>query len=140
MIAPTTIRTEGGLLPPDFLQRLTGLQADVPGLTSDSYHVTGEKLNEAASRAWNRLLGMWTAFQSAAESLPASDPATTITREKWLLPVFAELGYGRLQSAKAIEIDDQSYPVSHAWQHVPVHLVGSRAASTRFLEIHPGND
>jgi hypothetical protein len=124
MIAPTTIRTEGGLLPPDFLQRLTGLQADVPGLTPDAYHVTGEKLNEAASRAWNRLLGMWAAFQSAAEALPASDPGTTVTREKWLLPVFAELGYGRLQPAKAIEIGGQSYPVSHAWQHVPLHLVG----------------
>jgi Eco57I restriction-modification methylase len=124
MIALTTIRTEGGLLPPDFLQRLTGLQADVPGLAPDSYHLPGEKLNEAASRAWNRLLGMWTAFQSTAEALPAADPATTVTREKWLLPLFAELGYGRLQPAKAIEIDDQSYPVSHAWQHVPMHLVG----------------
>jgi SOS-response transcriptional repressor LexA len=124
MSSPTTIRTEGGLLPPDFLQRLTGLQADVPGLTPDSYHLAGEKLHEAASRAWNRLLGVWTAFQAAAEQLPSSDPATTVTREKWLLPFFAELGYGRLQPARAIEIDGTSYPVSHAWQQVPVHLVG----------------
>jgi len=124
MSAPTTIRTEGGLLPPDFLQRLTGLQADVPGLTPDSYHLAGEKLHEAASRAWNRLLGVWTAFQAAAEQLPSSDPATTVTREKWLLPLFAELGYGRLQPARAIEVDGKSYPVSHAWQQVPVHLVG----------------
>jgi hypothetical protein len=124
MIAPTTIRTEGGLLPPDFLQRLTGLHPDVPGLSPESYHLSGEKVNEAASRAWNRLQGAWAAFQAAAEHVPASDPATTVTREKWLLPLFAELGYGRLQPARAIEIEGRSYPISHAWQHVPVHLVG----------------
>ncbi len=131
MMSPTTIRTEGGLLPPDFLQRLTGFEPDLPGLTPDSYHLAGEKLNEAASRAWNRLLGVWTAFQSAAQHVAASEPATTVTREKWLLPLFAELGYGRLQPARAIEIDGKSYPISHAWQHVPVHLVGSNVGLDR---------
>ena len=41
-------------------------------------------------------------------------PATTPTRERWLLPLFEELGYGRLSPAKAVEIDGKSYPVSHA--------------------------
>jgi TaqI-like C-terminal specificity domain/Eco57I restriction-modification methylase/N-6 DNA Methylase len=120
----STIRTEGGLLPPEFLERLT-LSADVPGLTPDAYHLPGgEKVNEAASRAWNRLLGVWAAFKLAADRLPDLDPATGVTREKWLLPLFAELGYGRLQPAKAVELDGRSYPVSHAWQHVPIHLIG----------------
>ena len=57
--------------------------------------------------------------------LPDSDPATTLTREKWLLPAFNELGYGRLLTAKAIELDGRSYAVSHGWQHTPLHLVGA---------------
>lgn len=119
----TTIKTEGGLLPPDFLQRLVTASSDVPGLTPAAYHLAGtEKLNEAASRAWNRLLGIWMSFQ--ATNVPETDPGTTITREKWLLPLFSELGYGRLQPARALEINGRSYPVSHAWQNVPVHLVG----------------
>ncbi len=119
----TSIWTEGGLFPPDFLQRLTGAVSGVPGLTPESYHLAGnEKLNEAASRAWNRLLGIWTAFYAAP--VPAGDTGTTITREKWLLPLFADLGYGRLQQARAIEVNGKSYPVSHAWQQVPIHLVG----------------
>src|SRR5262249_39210787 len=47
------------------------------------------------------------------------------TRERWLLPLFQELDFGRLTTAKAIEVDGRSYPVSHGWGHVPIHLVGS---------------
>ena len=92
-------------------------------MTPEAYHLVGkEKLNEAASRAWNRLLGIWTVFY--ATNAPAGDPGTTTTREKWLLQLFGELGYGRLQQAKAVEVNDRSYPVSHGWQNVPIHLVG----------------
>ena len=49
-----------------------------------------------------------------------------MTRERWLLPLFQELGYGRLVTAKAIEVEGQSYPISHGWLNTPIHLVGSR--------------
>jgi hypothetical protein len=118
-----TIRTEGGLFPPDFLRRVTESSSTIPGLTPEAYHLAGkEKLNEAASRAWNRLLGIWIVFY--ATKVPAGDPGTTTTREKWLLPLFGELGYGRLQQAKAVEVNGRSYPISHGWQNVPIHLVG----------------
>src|SRR5262249_39893186 len=58
--------------------------------------------------------------------LPANDPGTSVTRERWLLPLFQELGYGRLPLAKAIELEDKKYPISHSWSHVPIHLVGCR--------------
>jgi hypothetical protein len=119
----TTIRTEGGLFPPDFLRRVTESASTIPGLTPEAYHLAGkEKLHEAASRAWNRLLGIWTVFYTT--DVPAGDPGTTTTREKWLLPLFGELGYGRLQQARAMEVNGRSYPVSHGWQNVPIHLVG----------------
>jgi N-6 DNA methylase len=119
----TTIRTEGGLFPPDFLQRLTEASSTVTGLTPEAYHLAGkEKLHEAASRAWNRLLGIWTVFY--ATNITGGDPGTTATREKWLLPLFGELGYGRLQQARVVEVNGCSYPVSHVWQNVPIHLVG----------------
>ena len=41
--------------------------------------------------------------------LPANDSATSATREKWLLPLFQEFGYGRLLPAKPVEIDGKSY-------------------------------
>lgn len=118
----TTIRTEGALLPADLLQRISE-GATLEGLTPESYHRPGEKLNEAINRSWNALQGAWASFKTAQERLPENDLGTSITRERWLLPLFRELDYGRLQTASAVEIEGRSYPISHGWEHVPVHLV-----------------
>lgn len=124
----STITTAGSILPSDLLQRVAAFDDKALGhLTPDAYHLAGgERLGEATNRAWNRLVGIWESFRTAREALPASDRGTTLTREKWLLPLFSELGYGRLVTARAIEIDGKSYPVSHGWQHTPIHLVSFR--------------
>ena len=121
----TTVRTEGGILPADLLQRLVSADKSLDGLTPESYHLApGEKINEAVNRAWNRLQGAWETVRAVAEKLPTNDPGTSITRERWLLPLFQELGYGRLRTAPAIEIGDKRYPISHGWGNTPIHLVG----------------
>jgi hypothetical protein len=123
----TTIRTEGGLLPADLLQRIVHGDKDLPGLDDASYHlVAGERLNERISQSWNRLLGTWKAFRAAANALPESDTGTTLTRERWLMVLLQELGYGRLPAARATEIDGKSYAISHFWHHSPMHLVSYR--------------
>lgn len=124
----TTIETEGALLPADLLARIASGDTGLDGLTPDSYHLSsGEKINEAINQAWNRLLGIWATFQGSAAKLADSDPAIGLTRDRWLLPLFAELQYGRLFPAKAVEIDGKTYPISHhyGWNNnVPIHLVG----------------
>ena len=130
-----SIRTEGGLLPADLLARVAANDPEVPGLTLAAYHLdAGLRFGEAITRSWNRLIGAWAAFQAERAALPAGDPGTTITRERWLLPLFDELGYGRLQRATAIEITGKTYPVSHAWSAVPIHLIGCRVALDRRTE------
>jgi len=122
----TTIKTEGGLLPPDLLQRVSSGENNLPGLKPGDYHLAaGEKLNEAIARSWNRLLGVWTSFQTQAKRLPEDDVGTSITRERWLLILFQELGYGRLQAGKSIEIEGKSYPIGWTW------TAGPRASSAR---------
>jgi hypothetical protein len=121
----TTVKTSGLLLPVDLLARIVDGDKTLPGLTPESYHLNaGERLNEAASKAWSTCSGNWKAFRDASIRLPASDQGTTLTREKWLLPLFRELGYGWLQAnRRSLEIDGKTYPISHQWQgHVPVHL------------------
>jgi len=120
----TTIHTEGALLPSDLLQRILNYDKDLPGLTPEGYHLSGEKLNEAINRSWNRLQGAWAAFQTARGRLGAGEAGTGLTRERWLLPLFDELDYGRLQVAKGLEIDGKPYAISHMWARVPIHLVG----------------
>ena len=121
----TTIRTEGALLPPDLLKRLRDGDRDLPGLTPNDYHLVGHtRLTEAITEAWNKLQGAWATFQDARAKLPTGDLGTSVTRERWLLPLFQVLDYGRLQIRTADTIDGKSYPISHGWTHVPIHLVG----------------
>ena len=125
------IRTEGALLPSDLLSRLME-GTNLPGLKPEDYHLgAGEKLNEAISRSWTRLLSLWAGFRKAKGALPSSDLGTTLTRERWLLQLFQELGYGRLIGTTPFEIDRKTYPISHVWQgqyyQVPIHLVSFRA-------------
>jgi len=125
------IRTEGALLPPDLLARLLE-GGNLVGLRAEDYQLgAGEKLNEAISRSWTRLLGLWAGFRRSRAAIPQTDLGTTLTREKWLLQLFGELDYGRLLVSSALEIDGKSYPISHFYrgQHyqIPVHLVSFRA-------------
>jgi len=124
----STVKTAGLLLPIDLLARIADGDPGLPGLTSESYHLdAGDRLNEAAARAWNECSAAWKRLRQELEKLPASDAGTTLTRERWLLPLFKELGYGRLQPQKAIPIEDKTYPISHAWGgHIPIHLVSCK--------------
>ena len=122
------ITSEGGLLPADFLHELPDPKTTIEGVTPVVYHLAeGERLNEQINRSWHRLKGCWENFKKAIAAKPAGDPTTTDTRERWLFPLFQELGFGRLTAAKPIEVDGHSYPVSHGWNQVPIHLVGSHA-------------
>lgn len=119
------VRTEGAMLPPDALARVANLDRDLGGLTSEDYHLgAGERINEAASRAWARARSLWTGSDAARQDLRDGESGTGLTRERWLLPLFQELGYGRLARAKSIEVEGRDYPVSHAWQGTPIHLIG----------------
>lgn len=121
-----TIRTEGGRLSRALLERVAAGDKTLAGMAPEAYHLApNEKLGEAITRSWNRLVGAWEAFSEIVANLPVDEKtATAITRQRWSLLLFQELGYGQLQTTKAVEIGDKSYPVSHRWDHVPIHLVG----------------
>jgi hypothetical protein len=139
LAAFSTIRTEGAILPSDILVRVASGDKSLGGLEESSYHLApGEKIGEATNRAWNRLQAAWANFQSAREKLAATDTGTSLTRERWLLPLFQLLDYGRLQAAKAEEIGGKSYAISHAWQQTPIHLVGCNVDLDRRIQTAAG--
>jgi len=136
----TTVRSEGAILPMDLLQRIAQGDANLQGLTPESYHLfKTEKLNEAINRSWNRLLSAWTAFKAAREKLPEHDAGTTLTRERWLLILFSELGYGRLLTIKPIEVHDRSYSISHGWQNTPIQLVSYKVDLDHYTRTAAGS-
>ena len=112
-------------MPSDLLQRIVSGDRALEGLDAKSFHLLeGERINEAINRSWSRLRGAWVSFQHALAQLSTGDAATRFTREKFLLPLFQELGYGRLPPVQAIEIEKKRYTISHGWRHTPIHLVG----------------
>ena len=139
-----SVKTEGGILPPDLLQRVAEGR-DLEGMQPEDYHLfSGERLNEAINRAWARCLGAWRAFDGQRAELPASDRGTTLTRERWLLVLFQELGYGRLPYVGSLALGRgeregvaPTYPISHCWGRVPIHLVSFRQElDRRGFEAH----
>ena len=127
-----TIKTEGGLLPPDFLARVRDLHGDVDGLAPTDYNLApDERLNEEITDAWNHLTKAWDVFSSGIDDTEPEEslPGAGATRQNWLLPLFRRLDYGRLQTAQTVRMDDEGeggkeYPISHGWGGLPIHLVG----------------
>lgn len=127
------MRIQGGLLPADLLAKLaTG--TDLPGLTSADFHLpAGESVREAANRVWAYLRGAWTTYRQALAVLPDSDTAISLTRERFLLVVLDQLGYGRVPTTGkgGITVGAHSHPVSHLWGSVPIHVLGRVPLDTR---------
>lgn len=127
------VRIQGGLLPADLLGRLAG-RTGVDGLTSKDYHLAaGESVADAANRIWAYLRGAWTTYREALAALPDTDAATALTRERFLLVLLDQLGYGRVPTTPkgGITVGDHSFPISHHWGAVPIHLLGRVPLDTR---------
>jgi hypothetical protein len=120
-----TIRSEGGLLPPDLLRRVLDPKATLAGTRPEDYGLPqGERLNEIITQSWNRLRKHWTEFRAAAGILPQGEAGTGLTNDKWSLPLLRELGFGLLPTSAGPEIDGRTYAISRFFGPVPIHLVG----------------
>ncbi|KGH45512.1 hypothetical protein IN07_16600 [Modestobacter caceresii] len=136
-----SIRTVGTVLPAEALARAVDLK--MPGQSASDYQLTpGMTVNAAVARAWEAVLGAHRAWTTALDKLPPGDPATALTRDRWLLPLLYELGWGRPTTlAAGLDVDaglgetePTHFPVSHrlSWPSdgdpqvwVPLHLVGA---------------
>lgn len=123
------VRIQGGLLPAELLSRLATPTSTVPGHASADYGLAaGETVREAANRVWAYLVTAWAGYRTQLAKLPATDRATSLTRDRWLLILLDQLGYGRVLTTPAggIAVDGKAFPVSHEWGPVPIHLLGER--------------
>ncbi len=135
------VRTVGTALPAEAIPRANELR--MPGQTAETYQLSpGMAVNGAIARAWEAMLAAHRAWHAALERLPEGDAATKLTRDKWLLPLLYELGWGRpdvISGGLAVppglgETEAPHFPISHrvAWPDaakaaawVPLHLVGA---------------
>lgn len=135
------VRTVGTALPAEAIPRANELR--LPGQTADGYQLPpGMAINAAIARAWEAMLGAHAKWHAALDKLPDNDPAIKLTRERWLLPLLYELGWGRPETVSGGlvvppglgETEAPHFPISHrlalpdaadpvAW--APLHLLGA---------------
>jgi hypothetical protein len=120
-----TIRSEGGLLPPDLLRRVLDPKEGLDGTRPEDYGLPqGERLNEVITQSWNRLRKHWAEFRAATAHLPETEAGTGLTNDKWSLPLLRELGFGLLPTTAGPEVDGRTYAINRFFGPVPMHLLG----------------
>lgn len=120
-----TIRSEGGLFPPDLLRRIADTKGELPGTKPADYGLpAGDRLNDAITTSYNKLTRYWAEFRKAAELLPPDNPGLALTNEKWTLPLLRELGFGFLQTSAGPRVDGRDFPISRFFGATPIHLLG----------------
>ncbi|MFI6271430.1 DNA methyltransferase [Micromonospora zamorensis] len=125
----TAVHTIGGLLPTDMLVRIAEGK-DVTGAKPADYRVVGARsVRDDAERHWDYLKSVWKDLRGTLPAAPEADaPADPTGRAvtQWLEPLFNAFGFGVLTpiGATGITSDDggKIFPISHRWQHVPMHL------------------
>jgi hypothetical protein len=139
-----TIRSEGGLLPPDLLRRVVDAKGNLPGANPEDYGLpAGERLNEAITQSWNRMRRHWADFRAASRNLPEAEAGTGLTNDKWSVPLLRELGFGLLPATPGPEIAGKTYAINRFFGTTAVHLVGCnlsldrRAAGIRGATTNP---
>lgn len=120
-----TIRSEGGLLPPDILRRVLDPRGGLAGTAPQDFGLpAGDRLNEVITQSWSRLLRHWSDFRETASRLPDGEAGTGLTNDRWNLPLLRELGYGLLPTGAGPEISGRTYAISRFFGPVPIHLIG----------------
>jgi len=108
----TGLRIEGGILPPEFLQRIAAL--DAPGQSSADYAIPpGRTVRDEIGRYWTIAEALWKDYR---QNRSRSDiPADRAGIERWLLRLLRDVfGYNDLIActARAV-IGDRSFPITH---------------------------
>ncbi len=121
-----SIRIEGAILSPDILARLE----DLPGQKPADFGLDSSvKVKDEIVRAWADAQDYWRIFQRKLETLRPESPATSETRQQWVVPLLALLGYQVEYQARAAELNGKLYAISHRATNralAPVQIVGYR--------------
>jgi len=119
-----SMRIEGAILSPDIVERLE----DAPGQKPVDFGFDSTiKVKDEIVRAWADAQDYWRIYQRKLESIKADSPATTETRQQWIVPFLSLLGYQLEYQSRGVELNGKLYAISHRvvnQGHTPVHVIG----------------
>ena len=122
-----SIRIEGAILSPDILEKLD--ETAIGQRPADFGLDTNVKVKDEIARAWADAQDYWRIFQRKLDTLKTDSPATTETRNLWIVPLLGLLGYQLEYQPKATELNGKTYAISHRVinrGNTPLHIIGYR--------------
>jgi hypothetical protein len=131
------IRIEGAILSPDILDRIEDMQGQKP---ADFGLNPSVKVKDEIVRAWADAQDYWRIFQRKLEILKPDYPATSETRQLWVGPLLALLGYQIEFHSRAAELNGKLFVISHRAvnrANAPVQIVGCNEPAA--LDRKPAN-
>ena len=123
----TTISIEGGLFPPDLLERISLGDGGIKGQATGDFGLPpSRRLLDEMQRSFSDARKYWDAFSRRLER--SRESRTTLTREVWMAGLFELLGFLPLEYQRAaVEAGGVSFPISHrthsAENAPPIHIV-----------------
>lgn len=119
-----SIRTEGAILSPDILERIEEAIGQRP---ADFGLEPTDKVKDEIVRAWADAQDYWRIYQRKLETVKPGSPATTETRQQWIVPLLGLLGYQLEYQPKGVELNGKNYAISHRVinrGNTPLHILG----------------
>jgi hypothetical protein len=133
------IRSEGGLLPYDLLDRIVADQivGQKPG---DFGLPKGQRLIDEVSRVWADAQNLWSNFKRRRQSLTERDPYGTSITRSWIVSMLSDvemLGFDLALQTSAVVVNNVSFSISHcngdSSSAIPVHIEGCKIDLDRRL-------
>lgn len=125
------IRSEGGLIPYDVLDKIAAEESGLGQQPKDFGLPAGRRLTDEIARAWSDAQDYWHIFQRRTANLPEGETGTTLTR-KWISDLLNEqlLGYELTYQPSGAVIGGKNYPISHragaGEESPPIQIEGFR--------------
>jgi hypothetical protein len=125
----TGIRFEGNLIVPDMAADLAS--GELKGQAAVDFGLPKHvKLEDEMALAWGDAKDYWNMFQRRLSQLEPQDLATSLTRDRWVVPLLKLLGYDPIYTAKAVVVEGRTFAISHRAEpgddRPPVHVIACR--------------
>ena len=122
----TSVNIQGNIVSSEILEKIRN--EDIKHQTPDSFGLSKKaSTRDEIGMAWSILRSHWISYKKRLETLPKNDRGTSLTREKWILPLLTELGYELSFERKDIIVNDKGYSISHQAinrDNFPVLVIG----------------
>jgi hypothetical protein len=102
------LHIEGNLISSEVIDDIADGKAQ--GQSPLDFGVKNRKLIDDIACAWSEAKAYWALFPKKADQIPEDDYGTSITRDRWVLPLMSILGYGLPFVSKADIIDGITPP------------------------------